>query len=509
LLTARISSALLHTLTTALALLSLAGCAVLNGPTPPPANPSPLVMAEPEPIVDDLWQRIRDGFQILPAGGDRLASGKLADAVARQLHWYQNNPSYLATVFERAEPFIFEVVEQLERAGLPLELALLPVVESTYDPLAYSNSHAAGLWQFIPSTAQAFGLKRSDGYEGRRDSVAATTAAVKFLTYLNRQFDGQWLLALAAYNSGEGNVRRAVARDLAAGGSGQFWDLELPRETRNYVPQLLALAELIAMPELYAVALPEQPNRPFFTAVSVTAPIDLAIAQTVSATAPELFTRLNAGFRRSVTPPGPSVLLVPKANAAALERFIATTPSSQWAPYQEVVVAWGDTLSELAERHNSSITDLKRANRLGSSRLRVGQRLVIPPRGEAISGAAELPRGHHKYIIQPGDSLWVIARQFSTSVGQLQKLNGIKGSALQLGSTLMVPAALEAVSHHQDNKQPLRRVSYQVKSGDSLSRIAARFAVGKQQIIRWNRLDATRYLQPGQQLTLYVDSLKI
>ena len=433
---------------------SLSGCTVLERSAVQSVAPAPAIVELPRPAqVADLWTRIRPGFQILSAGGDRLANGELAAAVSRQLNWYKNNPSYLETVFARAEPFIYEVVEQLEAAGLPLELALLPVVESTYDPLAYSNSHAVGLWQFIPSTARAFGLERNDSYEGRRDTVAATGAAVKFLQYLNRQFNGEWLLALAAYNSGEGNVRRAIARNIKSGGDGQFWALELPRETRNYVPQLLALAELVADPQQHEVDLPSLPDRPYFTAITIDQPLDLSLAQSVSGTDPELFTRLNAAFRRSITPAGSATLYLPNKNAPALQRFLEQTPVNEWAPYREVVVAWGDTLSELAERHDSTTSAIAQANQLPSLQLKVGQRLVIPPRGELETGIRELPRGHNKYIVQPGDSLWLIARRFSTSVDQLRKLNRSNSQYLRPGSTLMVPAAAELSAASKGRKK--------------------------------------------------------
>lgn len=487
------------------------GCAVNQQPEP--LNLTSQTEIEPEQQVvsppQDIWQRIRTGMQIIPAGGDRQADGQLVTAVDKQLAWYKKNPRYLETVFKRAEPFLFDVVEQLEKAGLPLELALLPVVESTYDPLAYSNSHAVGLWQFIPSTAEAFGLERSDNYEGRRDSVAATAAAVKFLKYLNRQFDGQWLLALAAYNSGEGNVRRAVARDIAKGGSGQFWDLKLPRETRNYVPQLLALSELVMDPARHQVELPNLPNRAFFTAITLSSPIDLDLAQKISATEPELFTRLNAAFRRSVTPERGATLLVPQENAPALKAFLANTDPTQWAPYREVTVRWGDTLSQIAERYNSTQTAIRTVNQLQSSQLKVGQSLIIPPRGELHSHIRELPRGHHKYIIQRGDSLWDIAKLYSTDVAQLRKLNQLKGTLLRPGDTLLVPSAIGALGPASIDKPSLRRVNYEVKNGDSLSRIAARFAVKTAQIVSWNQLDKNRYLQPGQRLTIYVNPIEI
>ena len=190
--------------------------------------------------VPDLWQRIRSGHNLTPE--------VLPASVLKQRDWYLRNPSYLATVFGRAEPFIFYVTDELDKAGLPLELALLPIVESTYDPLAYSHSHAVGLWQFIPSTAKSFGLRRDRWYDGRRDVIYSTQAAVKYLKYLHRRFDNDWLLALAAYNSGEGNVRKSIKRNRKLGKKTDFWSIKLPRETRNYVPQLLALATLIENP---------------------------------------------------------------------------------------------------------------------------------------------------------------------------------------------------------------------------------------------------------------------
>ena len=188
-------------------------------------------------VPDDLWQHIRSGYNLSPA--------QMHETVAKQISWYQRNPNYLKTVFGRAEPFIFYVTDELDKAGLPLELALLPIVESTYDPLAYSHSHAVGLWQFIPSTARSLGLHRDRWYDGRRDVVLSTQAAIKYLKYLHRRFDNDWLLALAAYNSGEGNVRKSMARNRKLGKPVDFWSIKLPRETRNYVPQLLALAALI------------------------------------------------------------------------------------------------------------------------------------------------------------------------------------------------------------------------------------------------------------------------
>ena len=184
---------------------------------------------QPQPIAPiDIWQRLRQGFQITP--------NSLPYSAEKQLQRYLKNPHNLNLLFEHSSPFLFHVTEQLENANLPLELALLPIVESNYDPLAYSPSHAVGLWQFIPSTATSLGLERSRWYEGRRDVVQSTAAAVTYLGYLNKQFNGNWLHALAAYNSGEGAVRKAIRKNRRLGKSTEFWALRLPRETKTTYP---------------------------------------------------------------------------------------------------------------------------------------------------------------------------------------------------------------------------------------------------------------------------------
>ena len=196
----------------------------------------------PEPVAPiDIWQRLRQGFEITP--------NKLPHSADLQLQRYLKNPHNLNLLFEHSAPYLFHVTEQLENANLPLELALLPIVESNYDPLAYSPSHAIGLWQFIPATATSLGLERSRWYEGRRDVVHSTAAAVNYLGYLNKQFNGNWLHALAAYNSGEGVVRKAIRKNRRLGKSTEFWFLRLPRETKNYVPQLMALASVVNQAE--------------------------------------------------------------------------------------------------------------------------------------------------------------------------------------------------------------------------------------------------------------------
>ena len=453
--------------------------------------------AQPPAPEADLWQRIREGYKLSP--------DEMHASVVKQRDWYLRNPSYLATVFGRAEPFIYYVTQELDKAGLPLELALLPIVESTYDPLAYSHSHAVGLWQFIPSTAKSFGLRRDRWYDGRRDVIYSTQAAVKYLKSLHRRFDGDWLLALAAYNSGQGNVARSMARNVKKGKPADFWSIKLPRETRNYVPQLLALAELIARSDHYKIELPAIPNRAYFEVVEIESQIDLMkVVQITGIKGPE-FTRLNPAYRRSITPPqGKHNILLPLGSAQPLRDLLASTDPKTWVPHTEYAVKSGDTLSQIAQRFRIPTSWLRSRNGLSSDRLRVNQVLFIPHSGNEASGTVASSSKTSVYRVQRGDSLSSIGVRFKVSVADLKRSNNLTGDGLQIGQKLKVEHS-EAVSG-TDN---LRRLSYRVRRGDSLYLIAEKFDIRIRDITRWNKISRNEFLQPGQRLTLFINALRI
>ena len=468
--------------------------------TPIESIPEPLVAAVvPTP---DLWQRIREGYDLSP--------DEMHATVAKQRDWYIRNPSYLATVFSRAEPFIYYVTDELDRAGLPLELALLPIVESTYDPLAYSHSHAVGLWQFIPSTAKSFGLRRDRWYDGRRDVIYSTQAAVKYLKYLHKRFDNDWLLALAAYNSGEGNVSRSMARNRKLGKPEDFWSIKLPRETRNYVPQLLALAELIAKPEVYSIELPSIPDEAYFEVVEIESQIDLNKVVEITGIKGPDFTRLNPAYRRSITPPqGKHNILLPVGTASPLRHLLANTDPKTWVPHSEYAVRSGDTLSQIAQRFRVPTRWLKSHNNLKGDRLRVDQVLLIPHAGgdssskkSATSVAATSKQS--VYQVHSGDSLSSIATRFKSSVVDLRRSNNLRTDILQIGQKLKVETSVAVPS--ADN---LRRLSYKVRRGDSLYLIAEKFDLSIRDITRWNKISRNEFLQPGQRLTLFINALRI
>jgi membrane-bound lytic murein transglycosylase D len=369
-----------------------------------------------------------------------------------------------------------------------------------------------GIWQFVPQTGRNFGLKQNQWYDGRRDLVASTDAAVRYFKRLNTMFSGDWLLTIAAYNAGEGTVRRAIERNRKQGKGTDFWSLSLSQQTQSYVPQLLALSKVIAHPEKYDLELNEITNNPYFTTVNVSTPIDLAQAARMADIDPKELRNLNAGYNKWITnPAGPHQLLVPIADAAeftvALEKLPKITPLKMAGDYN---VKSGDTLGGIAKRFGTSVAALQAANNLKSSQLRIGQSLSIPGQSPmsspyAIQAEQELAQRNQKstgtyYTIQSGDSFWAIAKKHGTSVNNLLKWNGLAANAkLKPGQTLLV--VNKAPAQTQDNK-----ITYQIKSGDTLHKIASKFDVSKKDILSWNKVKDESYIHPGQELTIYLSA---
>ena len=269
----------------------------------------------------NLWERLFDNYA-LPDVQNR--------AVDRELSWFVNHPTYLQRAQQRAEPFLYNIVQQIERQGVPGELALLPVVESAFQAQAVSPAKAAGIWQFIPTTGRNYGLKQNHAYDGRRDVYASTKAAIKYLKKLNRQFHGDWFLAVAAYNCGEGAVERAVRRNASQGLPTDFWSLDLPQETRAYVPRLLAVSRLFAGADRYGLDLRDIPNEAKFKTVKVSHQLDLAVAADAADMSLEAFRAVNPGFKHTFVDPDGSVrLFVPAHKSKTFKKELARLASTQ------------------------------------------------------------------------------------------------------------------------------------------------------------------------------------
>jgi len=264
----------------------------------------------------DLWARLGQGFTLLDINGSNLR-------IEQQRDWFISNPLFLGGASGRASRYIHFIAQRLDERKLPPELALLPIIESAYNPMANSNREAVGLWQFIPSTGRDFDLHQTGWYDGRRDILASSNAAMDYLTRLHDRFGGDWLLALAAYNAGEGTVGRAIASNQKRGLPIDFWHLTLPRETQAYVPRFLALSLLVREPQAYGIKLSPVANVPYFEVVELSHPVDLAkVAVDAGIDEAELL-GLNPAFLKKVTRDGPAHLLVPRAKARMLSVSLA------------------------------------------------------------------------------------------------------------------------------------------------------------------------------------------
>ncbi|NNG14063.1 MAG: LysM peptidoglycan-binding domain-containing protein [Gammaproteobacteria bacterium] len=476
------------------------------------------------PVHADLWARLRSGYALPEESHKRIG---------QETDWYGRHPNYLDRVAERARPYLYYIVDEAERRGIPAEIALLPVVESAFKPFAYSHGRAAGIWQFIPGTGRMYGLKQNWWYDGRRDVYASTDAALRYLQRLHKNLGGDWLLALAAYNSGEGTVRRAIRRNKKKGKPTDFWSLRLPAETRGYVPRLLAIARVIKNPAAYDLELKSIPDTPYFSKVDIDGQVDLALAAEMAGIELDELYTLNPGYNRWATAPkGPHYLLLPTDKVDAFTNKIAKLPKDQRMRWAHHKVKSGETLSHIADKYRISVALLKSSNKLRKDFLRKGQNLVIPiasksPRTYRLSEAQRKQRtlnapksGRNKitHTVVAGDTFWDIARKYKVGVRQLAKWNAMAPrDTLRRGQKLVVwsKAAHVIAARHvslatpPSSKPIMQRVNYVVRRGDSLARIATRFRVRIADLMRWNtRLGKSKYLQPGQRLKLIVDVTK-
>ena len=492
-------------------------------PPPPPAAaaPAPEAQSVAPAQYADLFARIRGGF-VLPDPDEA--------PIDSQLNWYASNPDYLQRAFGRADMYLYYIVTQLEARHMPLELALLPVIESAFQPYAYSRASAAGLWQFIPGTGSRFGLKQDWWYDGRRDVVASTNAALDYLQALHDEFNGDWLLAVAAYNCGELAVEHAVQVNQAEGRPIDFWHLRLPRETEAYVPKLLAMKRLVDDPAKYGLVFTPIPNQPYFARVNTQGQVNLQVAAQIAGITAEEVYELNPAFHRWATDPtGPFYLLMPVDAAPVFAQNIADLTLDERMGIEHYEVRRHDTVYSIARHFKTTAEILRKLNTLPAGRLTVGTELEVPATvytlPENVKLAAERVDGRYRWtrhfrfqVVRRGDSLWAIARRHGMNVHTLARLNGLSpGQTLHPGQRLrlvaMAPASPHSrhYRHHRhhgssSSQSSARRVVYTVRSGDTLWRIARLFQVRVAQILAWNAMSARAHILAGQKLTIRVAS---
>jgi membrane-bound lytic murein transglycosylase D len=394
--------------------------------------------------AQNLWPVMSQHFTIPSDAGK--------ETVRRQIDIDLQHPKYIRRLTQNARPYLFSVYKETEKKHLPAELALLPMIESDYMPHGTSMVGAVGLWQLMPGTANDYGLKMNQWYDGRRNTAASTKAALSFLSYLYETFDHNWLLALAAYNAGPGTVMEAINYNKEHGEPTNFWALHLPKETQAYIPKLLALAAIIQHPSSYGIHLSPVPNEPVTTTVTLKKQIPLTKIATMAHTTVSTVKKLNPALRQSATPPHQSIgLVLPVNTKTAFEAHLkaqgaidAAVAAKKMAPY---TVKHGDSLSSIAKKFNTSVDVLSEVNQIHNGFIKLNQAILVPKIfGKTVAKKApQVPhktvvakKTVHTYVVRHGDELRHLATRFHTSIVALKRDNHLHSNNLQVGQHLVV-----------------------------------------------------------------------
>ncbi|MES2013077.1 MAG: transglycosylase SLT domain-containing protein [Pseudomonadota bacterium] len=430
---------------------------------------------------DDLWQRIKDGYAI-PDSSSEL--------IAKHENWYSSRPDYVKRMVERSQKYLFHIVEEVEKRGMPTEIALLPMVESAYNPNAYSTSRASGIWQFIPSTGKHFGLKQNWWVDNRRNVMFATDAALTYLQKLHTMF-GAWDLALAAYNAGEGTVGRAIERNRKLGLPTDYESLNLPPETKNYVPKLQAIKNLMTNPGNYGLKIQTISNTAYFTKVSAPAQIDAHLAAKFAEISDEEFLALNPSYNR------PIITSNDEKHEILLPIFAAQTFRNNLATYDKPLVSWqtyfakrGERMDKIANKFGIQVAQLRDVNDLPSqNKLKKSSTILVPNGNRAdfkITNAVYTADSQ-----QPESTPTITAEQNSANID----LNSAGSSSSD--NTESVDEPVKA-----------RSVTYKVKKGETIQSIAKQFGISAKQISASNSLKSNR-VKAGQTLKIEAVDSKV
>jgi membrane-bound lytic murein transglycosylase D len=418
----------------------------------------------------DVWGRMREGFA-MPNLDHPL--------VATHTRWYASRPEYFDRTTPRAARYLFHVVQELESRGMPTELALLPFIESAFNPQAYSRAKAAGLWQFIPSTGREYKLTQSLFLDERRSVIASTDAALTYLQKLHGMFD-DWHLALAAYNWGEGSVQRAMARARSAGIKPDFKGLAqfMPAETRNYVPKLQALKNVIALPDDYAISLPRVDNQPYFVVIGKMRDIDVQVAAQLAELPLDEFKALNPQFNKPVIPGGAgTAILLPTSNAEAFKTNIAkwSRSLSNWSVH--TVTGGRERIETIAKKFGTTPELIREINKIPPRMVLAAGSTVLVPRPEnageknidptllesaKMVAVPDIPDGRRVTVkVAPTDTLSAIARRHRVSVTQIMDWNSLSTDKLLVGQvlTLHMPQLASPGNRRTASQAPPRRTA--------------------------------------------------
>ena len=457
-------------------------------------EPEQLSYQEDTDARDDLWSRIKSGYAIPNVKSQYTLNHET---------WYASRPDYVKRMLERSQKYLFHIVEEVEKRGMPTEIALLPMIESAFNPQAYSRSAASGMWQFIPSTGKNFGLQQNWWVDNRRDVTAATSAALTYLQKLHGMF-GTWDLALAAYNAGEGTVQRAIDKNRRQGLPTDYQSLSLPPETRNYVPKLQAIKNIVTNPERFGLKINSIPNRPYFARVTTPKQIDAKLAAQLAEISFEEFSSLNPSYNRPVitSTNEKHQLLLP---VWAAERFVTNLasydkPLTNWQTYN---AKRGERMDNIAQRFGINVSQLRNVNGLSSSKkLRASQPMLVPAiynskmdresaderSGEKEIDVAELEKNSmddaeidnqqknepklsppliHK--VKRCDTLQALANRYDTNSKTLMRINGLKSSKLKLGQNIRLTSTKSNVAKYKNAEKKIN-VKHRIRSTKTSSR---------------------------------------
>lgn len=479
-----------------------------------PATPSdeavPAIQSEA-----DVWQRIRSGFKLSDTHNPLTAAHET---------WYAAHPDYVKRMVLRSRRYLFHIATEVERRNMPMEIALLPMIESAFNPKAYSTAAASGIWQFIPSTGRHYGLKQNHWYDGRRDITAATNAALDYLSKLYRDF-GDWQLALAAYNCGEGCVGRAIRKNIQLGLPTDYGSLSLSAETRHYVPKLLAIKNLVLDPMRFGVALDVLPNQPYFAQVEMNTSMDVRSAARLAGMELDDFTALNPAFSRNlIRSDTPINILVPVDKTDHFQHGLKNGTWDTWTPYY---AKKGERLDALASRFDTTVARLQEHNsfKLSRGKLVRAQTILIPVKGRGV--VANLAPGlklapspeSNLHTVIASETFYSIARRYNITVNALKLANSEITDAVQAGQVLLLPLKMEdtsALKATGATEPPLKKIAftpkirgknqrryYTIKRGDTLSSVARRFDVEQSELKSWNpTLSRSRQIQAGNRIVV-------
>mgnify|MGYP001157412412 CR=1 FL=1 len=452
-------------------------------------EPIPANITKDIPISDNVWDRIRMTSQ--------NKQEYLDEKTIEYINVYLENPGQLNILFEKGRYFIYFVLEELEKYNLPSELALLPYIESSYDPFSISSSGAMGIWQFMPATARIYGLKDNWWYEQRHDPLVSSRAAVRYLAYLHNRFNKDITYTLAAYNGGPTLLEKRIKQNIQSGKATDYKNLKLPKQTLEYVPKFMAIRELVINAKNYGIILPNFPNKPVLGSIELKGQVEILAFSEFANLKPEFIYKLNAGYTKWASPPGKKTIFnipieLEKELNLKKDQFIQDNQIN-WVTHK---VSSGDSLWKIARQYDTEVNILKKVNYLKSNVLSLDQELLIPLSNE--QNQAFIP--YQAHIISEGDTLWKLGKKYKIAPAEIAKNNRLSLNApLTIGKELNI--GNKNIYRTINSKK--RTILYSVKQGDSLYRIADIFNIEISDIKKINELEKNE-IAPGQVLKIII-----